>query len=110
MEKINIGAAAGQIIRYHREQKGMTQKELAQLLGVSKSTVGKWETGAVRNLKVEVMYNVSKVLDIEPMTLSGIAGADNYHQRIIASMYDFTKEEFDQVCDFIAYLRQKENK
>lgn len=107
MEKINISAAMGQIIRQHREQKGMTQKELAQLLGVSKSTVGKWETGAVRNLKVEVMHHVSKVLDIEPMALSGIAGADNHHQKIIASMFDFSKEEFEQVCDFIAYIKAK---
>lgn len=107
MEKINISAAMGQIIRQHREQKGMTQKDLAQLLGVSKSTVGKWETGAVRNLKVEVMHHVSKVLDIEPMSLSGIAGADNYHQRIIASMFDFSKEEFNQVCDFIQYIKSK---
>ena len=107
MKKIDISAAVGQIIRQHREQKGLTQKELAQILGVSKSTVGKWETGAVRNLKVDVMHNVATALDIEPMALSGIAGADNHHQRIIASMYDFTQEEFEQVCDFIAYIKAK---
>lgn len=41
MKEINI---AGAIIKKRRE-KGMTQEDLANYIGVSKASVSKWETG-----------------------------------------------------------------
>ena len=37
----------GKTIRQSREQKGMTQEELAERLGVSRQAVSKWENGTV---------------------------------------------------------------
>jgi transcriptional regulator with XRE-family HTH domain len=41
MGKINIGT----IIAAHRKERGLTQEELAEYLGVSKPAVSKWESG-----------------------------------------------------------------
>lgn len=41
MKEINIG----KMIAMKRRQKGLTQEELANYLGVSKASVSKWETG-----------------------------------------------------------------
>ena len=35
----------GQIISEKRKEKGITQQELAEFVGVSKAAVSKWETG-----------------------------------------------------------------
>ena len=35
----------GKVIRELREKRGMTQKELSEILCVSDKTVSKWETG-----------------------------------------------------------------
>ena len=38
-EKISV------FIQQTRKEKGMTQKELADILGISDKTISKWETG-----------------------------------------------------------------
>lgn len=38
----------GEVIRYLRQQLGMTQEELAQSLGITVGTVSRWEKGRFR--------------------------------------------------------------
>lgn len=45
----------GEIIKILRQQKGITQSEFSEILGVKKSSVQKYESGAVNNLKMEVL-------------------------------------------------------
>lgn len=35
----------GQFIQFRRKEKGLTQRQLAELLGISDKTISKWETG-----------------------------------------------------------------
>ena len=44
-----MGLSTGFVIKRARQKKGFTQEELADLLGVSKSTVQKYENGYVKN-------------------------------------------------------------
>lgn len=41
MKKLNIG----ECIAYKRKEKGVTQEQLADYIGVSKASVSKWESG-----------------------------------------------------------------
>ena len=47
MNQESIGA----IIREMRRVKGMTQEQLAELLGTSQRSVSRWETGVISQLK-----------------------------------------------------------
>lgn len=48
-------------IKKLREQKGMKQKELAEEMGIERSTIAKWETGAT-NPATEKLPKLARIL------------------------------------------------
>ena len=59
----------GQKIKKARLEKGYTQEELAEMVGVKKSAVAKWENGRVSEIKRSNLNKLSKALDINPNSL-----------------------------------------
>lgn len=59
----------GMLIKQKRKEKRLTLEEVAQNLGVSKSTVSKYERGIISNLKRSKMVSLCNLLDIDPMQL-----------------------------------------
>ncbi|MGE0492314.1 MAG: helix-turn-helix domain-containing protein [Vulcanimicrobiota bacterium] len=53
----------GQIIAKHRKQKGLKQRELADLVGVSQSYVASWETDRV-NPRMGTLEKVAEALEV----------------------------------------------
>jgi transcriptional regulator with XRE-family HTH domain len=51
-------------IKDERESRGLTQKELATLSGVSYSTLTKIEAGIIKNPSIEIIVKLAKELDI----------------------------------------------
>ena len=45
-----------QRIKALRKEKGLTLEQVADVVGVGKSTVRKWETGMIANMKGELDY------------------------------------------------------
>ena len=60
----DIKERVGQRIREARKDKGLTQSELGNILGVSKVTVNRYETGG-QNLTLETLEKITKALDKE---------------------------------------------
>lgn len=44
------------LIKSHRTQKGLSQKDLAELVGVSEATVCRWETCVIKGFRA---FNIS---------------------------------------------------
>ena len=59
----------GEKIKKARLEKGYTQEELGNLIGVQKSAVAKYEKGRVVNIKRSVLAKISQVLEIPPVEL-----------------------------------------
>ena len=59
----------GDKIKAARKAKGMTQKELGEILGVNDSAVAKYEKGRVVNLKRSTLKKIADVLDLRPSEL-----------------------------------------
>ena len=59
----------GQRIKRARIEKGLTQEELAEKVGVQKSAVAKWENGRVSEIKRSNLAKISKALGINPNSL-----------------------------------------
>ena len=61
----------GKIIKKARLEKGYTQEELADRVGVKKSAVAKWENGRVSEIKRSNLKNLADSLGIKPTDLLG---------------------------------------
>lgn len=59
----------GMKIKQARIEKGMTQEELGEILGVQKSAVAKYENGRVVNIKRSTLKKIADVLGIPPFEL-----------------------------------------
>jgi len=51
-------------LKQHREDRGITQKELSKMSGVSYSTLTKLESGVIKNPSVEAIIKITKALDL----------------------------------------------
>lgn len=59
----------GQIIYNRRKELGLTLEQIGNAVGVSKSTVKKWETGFIANIKRDKISKLANVLQINPVIL-----------------------------------------
>ena len=61
----------GALIKQARMEKGYTQEELAEKVGVKKSAVAKWENGRVSEIKRSNLKKLSEALGLNPNKLLG---------------------------------------
>ena len=61
------------IIRKRREELNLTYEELGKLVGVGKSTVRKWETGMIENMRRDSIVALAKALNLSPAVIMGWA-------------------------------------
>lgn len=54
----------GQKIKQARLEKGLTQEELGNLVGLQKSAIAKYENGRVVNIKRSTLQKLAKALDL----------------------------------------------
>ena len=55
-----------QRIKALRQEKGLTLEQVADVVGVGKSTVRKWETGMIANMKRDKIADLAKALGTTP--------------------------------------------
>ncbi|MGN0152903.1 MAG: helix-turn-helix domain-containing protein [Lachnospiraceae bacterium] len=61
----------GSNIRQKRKQEGLTQQELADMLGLQKSAIAKYENGRVQNIKRSTLEKMAAILHCTPSFLMG---------------------------------------
>ena len=60
-----------QRIKALRQEKGLTLEQVAEVVGVGKSTVRKWETGMIANMRRDKIADLAKALGTTPAYLMG---------------------------------------
>lgn len=61
--------STGSKIRRLRKERGLTLKELGDILGVTKSTIQKYENGSIVNFKTDTITRLSALFDVHPAYL-----------------------------------------
>lgn len=62
----------GERIKTRRLELGLTLEEVGKIVDVSKSTVMKWETGYIENMKRDKIALLAKALKVSPLWIMGI--------------------------------------
>lgn len=61
--------SVGKLIKDRRESLGLTLEQVGDAVGVKKSTVKKWESGEIENMRRDKIAKLSTVLGINPISL-----------------------------------------
>ena len=56
-------------LREVRNERGLSQRELAELAGVRQATISLMETVGVRRLDLDVLERLARALDVPPLDL-----------------------------------------
>ncbi len=83
-----------------REEKGMTQAELADMLGVTAAAVSKWENG-VSKPKIEILFSLAKILGVTPEEL--MEGRYLNGERVSEETAKRIREEFEYLTKVSSY-------
>ena len=93
----------GEKIKAARLEKGMTQQELGELLGVQKSAIAKYESGRVVNIKRSTLKKISDILGIRPSELifdinnNPVATAERHFEMIMDEDLSEIFEDFQKL-------------
>lgn len=68
----------GDIIKQLRLQRGITQEELGNVIGVQKSAIRKYESGKVENMKRSSIKKMADFFNVSPSYLMGMEENINY--------------------------------
>ena len=118
-----------ELISNKRKELGLTLEEVANKVGVSKSTVKKWESGYIKNMRRDNMALLADALHISPMDLlndnSSVNDTTGYYtdpetaelaeklrtdpdmKILFSAAKDLTPEEMQQAADYVNYLKMK---
>lgn len=87
-------------IRYLREQRGLTQADLARHLGITRSSVNAWEMG-VSLPSVQYVIELAKLFKV---STDYILGVDSSWSISLSGLND---TDVQMVCNIVNLLRQK---
>lgn len=78
-----------EIIKERRESLGYSLNELAEKIGVNRSTVMRWENGDIENMKRDKIVSLSEALKISPAV---IMGWEDIEELKVAKVSDTVKD------------------
>ena len=108
----------GEVIRNARKSLGLTQRQLAEKIGVANTSISNWEKGLSRP-DADLIQELCRVLQLQPNDIYGTAEAPAETGRRTVSDEDIkfalfggdgeiTDAMFDEVKRFAAFLKQRE--
>lgn len=83
------------ILKSKRKELNLSQKEVADYVGVSEATVSRWESGNIANMGRDKIALLSKILKISPSVIAGYADINDFEMPFI-----LTKEEKELITAY----------
>ena len=96
----------GRLIKRKRLENGLTLEQVAKSVGVGKSTVSKWERGAILNMKKDKIDALSLILGIDPLSL--IYGIDKDSPNVEQISAQEFKQEVSALLNKTTNLSEQE--
>lgn len=96
-------------IKKRRLYLGLTLEDVAEKLGVAKSTVLRYETKDIGNMGIDKLELLADALRCSPAYLMGWEDEDAVEINTLAAhaTQDLTEEEQEEVLKFVKFLKSK---
>ena len=100
-----MGERFNENLKIARERKGLSQKDIAEGIGVAKSTYSLYESGN-REPNVQTIKKIADLLNVSADELLGI---DDEPQTLAAHFDgdEYTPEELDEIRAFAEFVKSK---
>jgi len=108
----------GEIIRNRRKELDITADILAEKIGVSRSTVFRWENGFIEKLPIDKLVPIARVLKTTVGYLMGwddkqvpASGAEDGYEKDVMIFFDSLSEnQKREALNYLRYLASSEEK
>lgn len=97
----------GNNIRRYRAAANMTMKELADKVGLSESTISKYESGDIKSVDVELLARIANAISCKPENLTEW-GSEQERIEHKEEMYGKRQAKFLKKFDQLSFSNQKE--
>ena len=90
-----------------REELNMSYQTLSEKVGISKSTLQRYETGYKKNMPVDKLEAIADALNVSP---SYLMGWDEYKPTTLAAHFDgddYTEDELDEIKQFAQFVKNR---
>ena len=96
-------------IKKRRLELGMSYQELADKTGLSKSTLQRYETGAISNIPLGKLKILAKALKTSPLYIIGLESDKNYSAET-GKLQNLSPENREKALEYINLLNMLEGK
>lgn len=69
-------------IKQRRSELNLTLEQIGNYVGVSKSTVKKWENGYIKNMRRDKIILLSQILNVSPLDFLNINNSDTVEKNL----------------------------
>lgn len=106
----NVKELIAKNLLYYRKKNKITQKALAEQLGVKHNAISSWENG-VNSIDIDTLFRVCKIFGVTVNDMYEMNTLDE-PSTIAAHLdtSDLTEAEQEDVADYIEYIRNKRKK
>ena len=78
MEKISVG----KLLRDRRNELSLTQRQVANQVGVTEATVSRWESGDIDNMRRDKIAGLANALRVSPLLIMGIDDTEHCYKPV----------------------------
>lgn len=96
-----------QRMKDRREELNMSYQALAEKVGLSKSTLQRYETGYIKNMPVDKLEEIARALCVSP---SYLMGWEDPKPTTLAAHFDgdeYTESELNEIMQFAEFVKAK---
>ncbi len=104
-------------IKKRRLELNLTLEEVGNMVGVGKSTVRKWETGDIENMKRDKIVKLANALKVSPSFIMGFEDESKDKEsttgfETIAAHLDgeLTEEQWKKVFEYARFIQENDDK
>lgn len=98
-----------EILRRRRKELDLTLEEVGRRVGVTKSTVLRWESGTISNIQRDKIAALAAALQVSPEYLLGWTEDPHivFNNNVAAALADLSEDELGLVLNYVAFIKSQ---